>query len=522
MFLGVLLAACGGDFSTELTDGPAVAPTEENAAAPDDPRVEEPDLEDESNEPVVEEEEEEEEDLKEEEEPLPSWVPHDPETTTTLFIGGWNLDGASVAGVYGSEGGGGDVGDGIQWATGMPEGRHEPEAANQLTECNYYGDEPADWMTPAQVAVVESFEGVERYARICAMYARMVLDRAPAATGVSLTCHSMGCLVSRYLIEHDLENLASDGLIARWVTFAGVVNGAPLGAAFTGLIDIAGMLGLDLIDVEHMTPEWVAQNVAFDGIRDEGNNPNFGGILIHHLLASKPTLDQALNLPVLEFHNPDDRPNDAIMWTDDEWFHEMASVARYPAADGTLLRSSRSYYNTDHFVINEIPGAHAQAGAALVGSRRVQVTLDAIMLSDDREKDNAFDFSETGTGRAEVMVQTEVWWPWLQTLVGSSPVMGERLRTHRVLPIDRMFEGDVKTPQRVIYEAVVFDEMDAITMHIDAVEVDWYPTEDVNEYAFDPDQRLGETWIDVPLADDVLQLDLGRVVLELQIQMFDL
>ena len=79
------------------------------------------------------------------------------------------------------------------------------------------------------------------------------------AEGVNLTCHSMGCLISHYIIENDVEKLASEGKLRRWVSFAGVVGGAKLADLDRGkwLDPLAKLLGYDLIDVEHMSYDWV-------------------------------------------------------------------------------------------------------------------------------------------------------------------------------------------------------------------------------------------------------------------------
>ena len=242
------------------------------------------------------------------------------------------------------------------------------------------------FISEADEIEVEALEGVPRYATIVGKQIRHILDRAPDATGVNLVCHSMGCLVSRYLMENDVEGLASEGLYVRWVTYAGVVRGADLAHAFADLDAAAELIGLDLIDVQHMTYDWLSENVATcDGEREYGNNPVYEGMLIHHLLADDPYLAEKWGLPLLDFNNPDSLPNDAIVWTDDQWFADMDDAARLTTPGGDALRSTRSYHNVDHFIINEIDGAHALSVATLVGSRRVEVRLESLTLLNDRE-----------------------------------------------------------------------------------------------------------------------------------------
>ncbi|HNF99895.1 MAG TPA: hypothetical protein PK493_21540, partial [Pseudomonadota bacterium] len=255
----------------------------------------------------------------------------------------------------------------------MPHGSTSPTAQNQIIGTEYYGKVFPSYYTAADVAEVSALKGIPRYATIVGKYARYVMQRS-GAEGVNLTCHSMGCLISRYLIENDVAGLASEGKIRRWVSFAGVVAGAKLADLDRGkwLDPLASLLGYDLIDVEHMSYDWVQKNAAiYDGKRLDGNNPLFGNILVHHILSTNPKIDTALGIPLLDVLGSSAVPNDGIVLDDEMYLHDQQPSARWTTPSGTELPVSQSHHFAHHFDITEKVSAQALASAALVGSRRV-------------------------------------------------------------------------------------------------------------------------------------------------------
>ncbi len=410
--------------------------------------------------------------------------------------------------------------DQILFYSGLPEGRYDEDIPNQVVGVNYYGTVPPDWFSDADIAVIEALEGVPRYAEIVARFLHHRLELAPDAEAINLACHSMGCEVVRYLLENDVEGVAGEGIIARWITGAGVVNGAWLAALGPWLEEYADALGIDIIDVIHMDYEWYGAHVpACDGDRTQGNNPAFGDILIHHVLADSPYIEEEFwGLPLLDVVNVDSLPNDGIMWTDDQYFHDQAEEARFTAADGSLLKASRSYVYYDHFAMRGSASTGVVASASLLGSRRVTVTVQSMTLWDDREKDDLWDFDESGEPPAEVVVESAVTWPWVASTTGTDPVVDERRMSHRVVPVTSLMEGETASPGLLVFEAPVFDEMETIRLGLTVLEADWYPTFGVSENVFDSDEILGETVLDVPIVSGTQVLNLGRVDVTLSVQ----
>lgn len=426
----------------------------------------------------------------------PASLTIDPTKTVTIQVHGWNGTGATKTGTFGDDRGGGDIVDGVRRFTALPHGQTFPMAANQIVATEYYGTVPPPYYTAADRAEVAAKKGIPRYAAIVGKYARHVLSRS-GADAVNLTCHSMGCLISRYLIEHDVEHLVSDGKLRRWVSFAGVVDGAKLADLDAGkwVDDWAKLLGVDLIDVEHMSRTWVESNVAiFDHKRTEGNNPNFGGLLVHHILATNPRLDKAWGVPLLDLLGHGAAPNDGIVLSEEMHLHAQQPAARFLAPSGASLPVSRSYHAANHFSITDQVSSHALASAALVGSRRVRVSLSSVTLVHDKEH-VFFDVPP-----AEIAVESQVRYPYVTRVDPSNPLLSEVSMERRVAPMFRMNQGETKSPALLVYDGPVFDGQSTVAVQIKLSETDFYPAAGVNENLLSKNELLGTFDQEVPLS----------------------
>ena len=419
----------------------------------------------------------------------------DPAKTVTIHVHGWNLSGASKTGSVGDDRGGGDAVDGIMRFSGLPHGQKSPTATNQIIATEYYGSTLPSYYTAADRAEVMALKGVPRYAAIVGKYARYVLARS-GAEGVNLTCHSMGCLISRYLIENDVEHLASDGKLRRWVSFAGVVGGARLADIDKGrwLDAWAKLLGLDLIDVEHMNRDWVEKNVAvYDHKRPDGNNPLFGKLLVHHIVSTNPKIDRALSMPLMDLFGYGGAANDGIVLAEEMYLHEQQPSARWPTPSGALLPVTRSHHFADHFTISEQSSAQAIAAANLVGSRRVRVSLSSVTLLHDKEH-RFFD-----TAPAELVVESKVRYPYVAAIDPTNPLISETTMERRVAPVFSMAQGETKSPSLLLFDGPVFDAQTSVALDIRLAETDFYPAAGINENALSPTETLGTFTQEVPL-----------------------
>jgi hypothetical protein len=121
--------------------------------------------------------------------------------------------------------------------------------------------------------------------------------------------------------------------------------------------------------------------------------------------------------------------------------------------------------------------------ATLFHKRRMRVRLVGLKLLDDREKDNVFDFSEAGDPPAEITVEEEVRYdPYVKDKLGKSVLVHEAKIEHRsAAPLWQQAEGPFKAVDVQVFEAPVFDEMQAIDAKFMVRGVDIYPRFDVLE-----------------------------------------
>jgi hypothetical protein len=415
----------------------------------------------------------------------------------TVHVHGWDLPGATKTTDVGDDHSGGSAVDGMRKFSGLPSGMDSPTAPNQLIATEYYGATFPSYYSAADVAEVTAQKGIPRYALIVGKYARHVMSRS-GAQAVNLTCHSMGCEISRYLIENDVEHLVSDGKLRRWVSFAGVVNGATLADLDGGkqLDKIAALLGLDLVDVADMNRTWVQQYVAvYDHQRTAGNNPNFAGILVHHIESTNPHMSKAIGIPLMDVFGYGNVPNDGVLLDDEMYLHSQADAAKWVTPSGDLVSVSQSHHFADHFTITDQAGAQAIAAAALTGKRRARITLTGVTLLKDHES------GILDKPPAEVVVESQIKYPYVTAIDPSDPLLDEVTMARRNAPMFRMNKGETTAPNLVVFDGPVFDAQTSVKVDINLLETDYYPAAGVNENALSKNAPLGELAQELPLMD---------------------
>ena len=444
------------------------------------------------------------------------------DTTLTVEVHGFHnvTDADWEEKPYGGLRGGGDLGEWVRTLEGLPDGRQEPEAPNQVVGVEYYGAHPADWLSEDDAAEIETWgretaDVLRRYGLVVAKFIRWRMAQS-GATHVNLVCHSMGCHVIRYLIEHDLESLASDNVLVRWATSSGVIAGARLARLFDNptVREAAVLLPINTADFVHLHPDYVRDASArWDHRPREANNPLFSGMLIHHTCGTDPWVSEAGDLvALLDLNNPADEPNDGIVYTFDEFFHEQAEPVRARTLAGAAVLPTRSFLRFDHFEVSESTASGVLAAAGLFHSRKVRIALTRLELLDDREKDGPLDFEENGEPPAEIVVENAVRYdPWLHEEHGLDVVVQRQELEDRSLELITATEGEVVETDLRVFEGPVFDGMDRLQLHVELLEVDWYHRLGIHEWGFDPHQGLLSADLDVPLEDGEVALENERV-----------
>src|SRR5579883_1673251 len=192
----------------------------------------------------------------------------DPNTITVWLHGFTNHTAATLkTTTYGAVMGWGDIGAAAAtYGVNRPCGADSQlaSAPNQIVGVEYYGAIPPSWMSQQDVMEVEQYPylggptGLQRYGLIVAKFIKWKMAQT-GATHVNLACHSMGCLLARYVIENDVEHLASSNVFVRWVTSSGVIAGAQLARLYNNpsIQMFADQIGLAVDDFALMNPDYV-------------------------------------------------------------------------------------------------------------------------------------------------------------------------------------------------------------------------------------------------------------------------
>jgi len=372
-------------------------------------------------------------------------------------------------------------------------------APNQFAKMEYYGELPPAWMAEKDRQEIAMFpwdseKALHRYALILAKFLRHKADIS-GARYFAIACHSFGCLITRYMIEHNLENLASENRIVRWVTSAGVIAGARLARWATNptVVQIGDLLGIKTYEFVVMNPDFVMDEVAWWDHRNyEGNSPYLKGILIHHVTSSDPHIRPALNMPLVDIPllNPNDEPNDGIMFTSDQFFHSQNASGVFVTPDGTPIPATHSVVYAYHEDVPDCEAMQVMAVAGLFHRRKVQIRLAELELLKDRENHSLFD-GEHGVPPAEVALEVSVAYDKpVSDVYGHKVVVHEVRVEHRTAEVITVEEHTSISPNLMVFEGPVFDSMTSLDLKVSLLEVDWYPRYKIQEWAFDADQEL--------------------------------
>lgn len=392
-------------------------------------------------------------------------VSHDPTRTVTIYLHGFETTGADRHGVYGD-----DIheplADSVAALVGLPIGEPSgPLSPNAVVGTTYYGDVAPSYYTAADRAEIDAITslwggGVPRYALIVAKYARHVLQRS-GAQQVNIVSASLGALVARWLIEKNLENLAGDGKIARWLTIEGLVAGNWV-ASHDELVDLLSIVHPEPIDVLHMKYGWVEANLHTP--RVDVDNPLLANILVGHVVSTDDSGNHGALRDVMLAYG-EYEPNDAVQAVPDAKFRSVAPASQFLGKPPTCAT-----FHTDHLGLQDHRAAWAEAATFVTGTRRVTVTMTSAQVMNLHEP-------------------SEPWWDWrpAEILLESrafSPAaearwaITEALSTHVKEGAEALLQryqnqGDTKSLSYVLFDDFVVPEEEELRLEVHAWELDY-------------------------------------------------
>lgn len=420
---------------------------------------------------------------------------HNPNVTATIMISGFDTDGPDVTGVYGN----------YEWDedwdmfsdvfqipnSGQPEGIFQP---NVITTTEFYGDTPPDYYTPEDFAdldaVMEQYGGgIPRYALILAKFTKHVMEQS-GAEQVNFMSGSLGSLITRWMIEKDLENLASEGKIARWWSLAGVMCGHWLASNDLAYV-LFDLFDSPTIDVDHMDYDWIEYNLHSP--RTEAASPYYGNILMGMLGSTNQHLnDDLLNSYLVA--NGDPQPNDGVVTFHDSYFHTFAPGTKFLNKNPTM-----SVYYETHQSMTENLGVWLQAGSFITGRKRVTVKMTQLQVTEIHEPDEIFwDYLP-----AEVVFQTEAFAPILENIGITDPI--SRIDKEGIIaPVYEFYdEGETQYIDQIIFDDMLFEDETELNLRLWAIEMDWDVDYDITEPigAAGSSDEMGETWLTVTVEE---------------------
>lgn len=294
----------------------------------------------------------------------------DPDETMTVFVNGFDPNGTNSTGDYGRV----RISSMLRRVVGrlsLPLGDVAPTAPNQITEVQYYGTNPSAYLTPQDVQEIDSApRGVPRYARIVAKFIRHVLGQS-GAKHVNLIGGSLGGLITRYVIELDLEGLASSGLIVRWLNVESTAGGVWVAEMATRLPLLTQVLqaampnlAFDLSDVPSMSYSSVKQDL---GTPDPGRStsPHLANIITGFTVSGDHDAFQQLMLVA------SGAPNDGLLLVRDQALHTI---------DVQPLGGAVVHMDTNHMSAPRDEGVAVNVANFLRSRRRVRVRLVSAMV----------------------------------------------------------------------------------------------------------------------------------------------
>ncbi len=413
---------------------------------------------------------------------------HNPNTTATIVIHGFDPDGASQEGVFGE-----DVLDEelllqVGGFAGLPVSDGSATLPiNVVATTTYYGDTPPSYYSAQDIAELNSVTkqyggGIPRYALIIAKYAQHIMDRSDASQ-VNIVSASLGSFVGRWMIEKDSASLASDGKVARWLSLEGVLCGN--WAASNELIqDLWDDFGIPTIDIEQMQYEWVEANLHSP--RREADNPLFGEILIGMEMSSRDTAADGILTDIMLLEG-DFHANDGVVTVDDGYFDSMSAQSKF-----YNLSTTHSWMHVNHYELKEYDPAMLQIANFLTQKRRVLATVTRLQVTNPEEPDDFWwDWMP-----AEVVIESDVYSPLGQSQWGIVDPICTRGVEGASSPIYEFNEhGEEQTLNHIIYDEFVSDSETSLDINLGCFEIDWNEKYGVFEPLDDGGNDLGSTFL---------------------------
>ncbi len=408
--------------------------------------------------------------------------------TITIYVHGYSQSGYNKTGVYGDIDQDSVV-DNLSEFTNLPTMyNYDENSTNILAVTPYYGDEAPSYYTQKDLEDIDTVTktyggGIPRYATIIAKFARHVMKTSDAEH-INIVSASMGSLVTRWLIEKDIEQLASQKKISKWLSIEGVIRGN-YAASNNILIGIVDPIVQQHIDTKHMDYDWINKNL--EGA--SATHPNYKEIQMGFISS---THDKDGALDTFLALNGQLQPNDGVQLLKDTKFSSTPNHT-----------PTYTHFYQDHLGIKKDKGAWAQVATFLASKKRVKITLESATISNLHEHINKY-FNK----KAEIVFQSRVKSPKVYEDFDIDEEISERIVAGGALNLIKYKnENESKSIGQIVFDDYVLDDETELNIKITGYELDKVMIYDVRELSFGSSKEsLGTIELNIPLENNTIEV----------------
>ncbi len=436
------------------------------------------------------------------------------EKVITIYIHGYDQVGYKKDGIYGSDN---SLDDNAKVASFMGfstlyEQSNSAIGNNILVSTQYYGNKAPDYYTQQDIKDIENAGiGIPRYALIIAKYAKHIM-KEKSAKKINFLSASMGSLVTRYMIEKNLENLASDKKIAKWLSMEGVIQGN-YAASKKNLVKLVNIFEKQSPDVKQMSYTWIEKNL---GTRNIGESPYYKDILIGFETSTKDdALDSLLSTWLVL--NDKFRPNDGYQVARDTYFRIDNKENMFHS-----LPPTHTYFHDNHIELAKNKAAWAQAISFLTSKKRVKITLTKATINDIHEKKLKIGIISHDFKPAEIVFSSNIISPILNDLWSIKDPIDERVLSGGALPIYKYKNsGETQIINQELFNDFINPKEDLLTLNINAYEIDRDIKYNMHEITGKKIENLGADRLDIPIKNGSYPISAKDWEAEVKVEVFE-
>ncbi len=411
----------------------------------------------------------------------------------TLFVHGFDKAGYKASGVFGDYYSDEALEKFQELAQNYP-ATDEVRVLHIAKATTYYGDTPPAYYSEQDIEDINAVTtqwggGIPRYAMIIAKYAAHLMQQEQVER-INIVSASMGSLVTRWMIEKDVEGLASTKKIAKWYSLEGVITGNYAADRKKYIDRIYGGGALDSIDITHMTTDWIETNLQ--NPISQASSPYYKDILLGQQASTDDGLNHGL-LTKLLFLNGQFSANDGTQRVMDCRFDETLPEAQFNDLPPTF-----TLIHKDHLSLKDHQGAWANVMAFLNARKRVKITLLDAKVEDIQENISWYN------RKAEIIFASKVYSPLLENNWGIDEAIAENTRSGATLSVHNYYEdGEENRLDQFILDQFVPADESELRIDFKVEEIDAALKYGVHERFKQHYDWVDETQVTVPLKNGI-------------------